>query len=67
MQSTFRGVCLNNLYGSFLSEVKETDGAIATSQSHQVRLVGMAVHATQRHILTRTVCVCEGRIVCLFL
>ena len=62
---TFGGVCLNYLDRPLLSEVQETDGAIATSQGHQVRLMGVSIHATQRHILTRTayvgvcVCMCE--------
>ena len=60
-------MCLNDLHCSLLSEIEEADGAIATTQGGEVRLVRMAVQTTQTNILTRTVgeCVCVRGVVAL--
>ena len=55
---TIRGMGLYDLYCSLLSKVKETDGAIAATKGHKVRLVRVAVHTTKTNILACTVCVC---------
>ena len=54
---TIRGVCLYDLHCSLLSEIEEADRAIATTKGSKVRLVRVAVQATQTNVLTRTVCV----------
>ena len=50
-------MCLYDLHCSFLSEVQEANGAIATTQGHEMRLVRVTVHATETNVLTRAVCV----------